>query len=166
MKKFLGTLFFIPLVIWLTIVGFRTVMFNRDCGGHLKRAADANTIQLAIQELKVSVKYIEDNGMTSGYTSVFYNTPDEDLGFWYVNLKSSLEELEKVKPETSQLERSNLLLKLRQTLLDHSGKDGETVTKPAGISRYPSNSGFAWGFIMSLVMALVSAGMWFVGFYD
>lgn len=56
----------------------------------------------------------------------------------------------------SALEQSNCLLKLRDTLMDHSGENGkEALTMPHGISRYPSNGKFAVWLIIAAGMALV-----------
>ncbi|OGZ72000.1 MAG: hypothetical protein A2908_00980 [Candidatus Staskawiczbacteria bacterium RIFCSPLOWO2_01_FULL_38_12b] len=143
MIRLLATILLLPLPLWIGIRVYRAVVFKIECSGHIKRAADANTTELASQEMKVVVDYLEQHSMTSGYTSVLYRTPDEDVGFWYINLKSSLEELKKVKTGTSQLERSNLLLKLRQTLLDQK-EMGESVTTPKGISIFPHNTAFAF----------------------
>ncbi len=35
--------------------------------------------------------------MTSGYTSILWQTPDEDIGFWYTNLKASQQELQNLQ---------------------------------------------------------------------
>ncbi len=98
--------------------------------------------------METAISYIEKEQMTSGYTSVLWQAPDEDVSFWYSNLKSALEELKQVKPEATQLEKSNVLMKLRETLLDNSS----SVTAPQGISVYPHNAiVFYWG-ILSIVL--------------
>lgn len=132
-------------------------MFDRGCEGYLKRAADANTVALAEQNLAIAVKYAEDNGMTSGYTSIIYRTPDEDVGFWYSNLKASLEELRSITPEATQLERTNILMKLRETLLDEGNE--VKVTVPNGISIFPDNTMYA---ILGVLSILFSAIFWFL----
>lgn len=139
MKKALGVFLILTFVAW---GGYRVVAninFKRNCGGYLKRAADANTVQLAQRELSTALSYIEKEGLITGYTSVIYRTPSEDVGFWHTNLKASLEELNTVSPNATQLEKSNVLLKLRQTLLDHTG-GSESITVPSGISVYPNNA--------------------------
>jgi hypothetical protein len=136
----------------------RNLSFVNECSGHLKRAADANTIELAAKELSQAVKYLEVNNMTSGYTSVFYRTPDEDIGFFYNNLKGSLVELNKVNEQTSQMEKSNLLMKLRETLTDH-GKEGTVVTIPSGLYKYPHNIGFGIAITLSGLIGLIGCGM-------
>lgn len=115
---------------------YKSIIFDLNCTGHLKLAADSNTVEIAKKELEIALQYLEGKKLTSGNTSVFWNTPQNDLDFWYKNLKSSFEELNKITADTSQLERTNVLMKLRETLLDH-GTDGDVVTVPSGISLYP-----------------------------
>ena len=124
--------------------------FSMGCEQYLKRAADANTVTLAAENLTVALTYIEKNELTNGVVSIFLNQPENDLGYWYKNLKSSLTELEKVEEGTSQLERSNLLMKLRETLTDVEGGEGggTCVTAPNGISIYPQNVSYFWLYLM------------------
>ena len=138
----------------------KSVQFDIGCGGHLKRAADANTIELAMQELEVSVAYCKDQNLTSGYTSVFYRTPDEDIGFWFKNLSASLAELEALPATSSSLEKSNILIKLRETLLDQ-GKE-VSVTLPFGISRYPNNLMLGIPFIILCLWMIIGWIFFFV----
>jgi hypothetical protein len=116
--------------IWLLIA------FDCGCGDHLKRAADANTISLEKQELQTAVKYLEDNKLTEGSTKMIFDYPRYELGFFYANLRASLTELDTISPQASQLEKSNVLLKLRETLIDH-GSYGDSVTCPEGITVFP-----------------------------
>lgn len=145
-KFLLALLLCAPFLIWGGVRVKKAIVFKIQCSDHLKRAADANTIELARQEMKVVIDYLEKNGLTEGYTSVLYKSPDEDVGFWYKNLKAAFQELENVKPEATQLERTNVLMKLRETLVDQG--ESVQVTEPSGISVYPSNSGYAvWGML-------------------
>lgn len=95
----------------------KKVVFEQNVKGYLKRAGDANTIELANVELTKALDYLEANNLTSGYTSILWKTPDEDIDFWYRNLKASQRELQTLNSE-SPLERTNVLMKLRETLLD------------------------------------------------
>lgn len=108
-----------------------------NCTGRLKRAADASSIELATKELDVAINYIEKKGMTKGNTSIFFEVPSNDLEYWYTNLCTTREELKALKPNSSDFEKSNMLMKLRETLLDHSDK-GESVTHPSCLSLYPN----------------------------
>ena len=162
MKVFGGMLAFVSVVLFLLWGGVRfykaEVTWEQNVHGHLKRAADANTIQLAKEELETALKYVEANNITSGYTSIIWNTPDEDIGFWYRNLKESLAELEKCEAGcTTQLEQTNVLMKLRETLLDEG--QSVSVTDPTGISIFPSNTAFMWWAILSFVFAVIGVIM-------
>ena len=156
MKKFLGVLFIAIFVAWGLTRIVLSINFDRFCSGYLKRAADANTVELAKTNLAMALSYAEDKGLSSGYTSIIYRTPDEDVGFWYNNLEAALIELDKIGADATQLEKTNVLMKLRETLLDQ-GKEKISVTFPEGISVFPSNNGFAvWGFI-GLLIAIAGA---------
>ena len=164
MKAFAGVLLILVFLAWVAFRIVNVITFGIDCEGHIKRAADANTVELATQEMRTVVSYLKSHGMTSGYTSVTYRTPDEDVGFWYQNLESSLKELEMVSPQASQLEKSNLLMKLRETLLDEG--QGVSVTSPEGISVFPNNTVYAiWGLI-GLVFGIVGVIMFILGIED
>ena len=114
MNKLIGI---ILMLLASVIFGFRiskNIEFKQNVSGYLKRAADANTIALANQELTKVIDYLEANNITEGYTSIFYETPNEDISFWYQNLKASQLELTNLQSE-SALEKTNVLMKLRET---------------------------------------------------
>ena len=157
MKVFAGVLLILVFLAWVVFRIVNVITFGIDCEGHIKRAADANTVELATQEMKTVVSYLKNRGMTSGYTSVVYRTPDEDVGFWYQNLESSLKELETVSPQASQLEKSNLLMKLRETLLDEG--QSVSVTSPEGISVFPNNTAYAIWCLIGFVFGIVGVIM-------
>lgn len=90
---------------------------------------------------------MEANSLTSGYTSILWRTPDEDIGFWYKNLKASQNELQNLKPE-SVLEKTNVLMKLRETLVDTGEKSNVTV--PKGLAVYPNN--LLWSVLLSIAI--------------
>lgn len=142
----------LPLMI---LCGWRTgvmLEYGRSIEGHLKRAADANSIEMAERELQTALSAMEARGMTEGYSSVFYQTPGDDIGYWHDNLKTSLEELRALPPDASPLEKSNMLIKLRETILDHDS-EGENVTAPSGISAYPHVKLFAGLCVLFTLMA-------------
>ncbi|MGB7762916.1 MAG: hypothetical protein WBL61_23985 [Bryobacteraceae bacterium] len=148
----------ISLPIWGGVRIVASIRYGIDCGRQ-KRAADANNIELAKQELAVATSYLERHRMMAGYTSVLYNEPSEDVGFWYKNLDMSLQELEREPATASELEKSNLLLKLRQTLLDTSSGT-ESVTEPSGISIFAHNvayAAWAWISLLAVVAGFIAA---------
>lgn len=138
----------------MTTCTVKNIQFNRNCEGYLKRAADANTVETAKAELEKAIAYMDAKNLKVGYTSVIYTSPSEDVEFWYKNISASYKELGLIDSTSSQLEKSNMLMKLRETLLDDSS-EGTDVTVPDGISRYPDNT--LWGLLMWL------AGFLFLG---
>jgi hypothetical protein len=137
-----------------------TYSFSIDCGGHIKRAADANTVELAKQELVTVIQYCDDHALTSGVVSIFLKQPKNDIGFWYKNISSSLNELNKLDSNATQLEKTNVLMKLRETLTDQ-GENGLCITAPNGITIYPHNVGFFIWVVFGSVLAIV--GIVFIG---
>lgn len=138
-------LFGLSFLAWGTTRTIDGIQYGRQVNGHLALAASANSIDLAKQQMQIAVHNMEDAGTTTGFTSVLWTDPSEDVGFWYSNLKSSLTELNSVTSATSELERSNILLKLHQTVTAHKSQDAD-VFSPDGISVFPNNVRFAlWG---------------------
>lgn len=150
MKTFLINLVIILVcLVCPTCCVVKHVQFNQQCAGYIKQAADANTVELSLERLNLAINYVEANNLTSGYTSVMWRTEDENIGFWYDNLKACQHELQTGLNGTP-LEKTNLLLKIRESLLDnHEGNDSLTI--PDGISRYPHN--LPWG-ILNLISIL------------
>jgi hypothetical protein len=138
------------------------ILFNIHCKGHLKRAADSNTVELAKRELRTALSFLESNDLTDGYTSIIYQTPDEDIEFWYTNINSALTELKALPKDSSPLEKTNVLMKLRETLCD-VGEKGIKLTVPDGISIYPRNASWAFVGSLSAIGTLVGFLLWFFG---
>ena len=138
----------------LTLTIFQDKKFERACTDHLHRAAVANTIELASSELGIALKYLEDHDLTAGNTALFFETPADDLGFWYQNLKAAHGVLLH-EQGASQLERTNVLLKLK-----------ESITSPPGwISVYPNQR--TWNGLMAICMALFMFGfVWVLATMD
>ena len=109
---------------------------------------------MANQELTKVIDYLEANNITEGYTSIFYETPNEDISFWYQNLKASQLELTNLQSE-SALEKTNVLMKLRETLVDNGEKT--RVTIPPGLAVYPNNT--MWALLNLLATILGFSGL-------
>ena len=62
----LGFILCLSFVGWSGLRVYKSIIFNIEVGGHLKRAADANTIELAKEEMEIVVSYLEKSGMKSG----------------------------------------------------------------------------------------------------
>jgi preprotein translocase subunit SecF len=156
----IGILFMILVGIWITTLWYNNYKFTVDIGGHMERASNANTIELAIEEMEDVVTNMERRELTKGYTSIAFPEPSEDVGFWYKNMNDSLKELKSISPNATQLEKSNILMKLRETLQNSGDNGGEEIVVPAGISRYPYNTLYAiWGVLSILILIF---GVYFI----
>lgn len=160
MKTTIGITLTIISALCIVFYSINSIKFNQNCSGFLKRAADANTVELALKELNKTIGYVEKNNLTTGYTSIMYNTPNEDIEFWYNNLKECQDELSKITSESSSLEKTNLLMKLRETLTDN-GSEGTDLTIPDGLARYPDN--ISWGLLLILgIISFLGVVIWFL----
>ena len=155
MKTFACIFAAIWLAATISFISMR-IEFAQKCTGFLEQAADANTIELALDRLDRAIHYVEKKGWTDGYTSILWRTEDENVGFWYANLKASRQELVDAK-ESTQLEQTNVLMKLRETLTDSS--DGTTyITYPCGLWKYPHNGLFALlSWVVNILMVVAVA---------
>lgn len=131
------------------------IEFSQQCSGYLKQAADANTVELALDRLNLAVKYIEEKGYTNGYTSIVYKTEDENIGYWYQNIKACQKELNEALDGT-QLEKSNVLMKVRESLTDN-GEKGTVLTVPSGLAKYPHN-------LLLAILEIIGAFLVVIGF--
>lgn len=153
------------LAVWTILMGLtapgicivKSIQFNQQCAGYLKQAADANTAELALERLNLAIDYVERHELTEGYTSVLWKTEDENIGYWYRNLKACQSELEGCIGAT-QLEQSNVLMKVRESLTD-DGENGTSLTIPCGISRYPYNTAWGWTRFFSYLILLFGIGL-------
>lgn len=131
----------IPLIVYgMAIV--KTIPMDANCVSYFEMAADANSVELAEKHLTSGIEYLEENNLTEGNTKVLIYKPTCDLGLWYENLKSAQAQLQELssKEELTELEESNALMKLRETLLNSEG----SVTHPSMISFYPNHIGWFW----------------------
>jgi hypothetical protein len=121
--------------------------FERQCEDHLRIATHTNSIETAIVEVDAAISYVEANHLTDGSTDVFLKTPSHDLSFWYQNLKTARQSLLAVPKTATEMEKSNVLLKLKETL----------SLVPSGISLYPHT--LFWALTPLLGLALVTLGL-------
>ena len=105
----LGILIIVLGAIAPTICVVKAIQFNQECGGYLKQSADANTPEIALDRISKALEYMEANNLTDGYTSVLWQTEDDNIGFWYNNVKACKAELDGCL-NSSQLEKTNVFL--------------------------------------------------------
>lgn len=146
-------------LLWFGVT--KSIQFKRGCSGHLKRAAAANTIQLAEIELAQAVGYVETNQLSSGDTSVLYSLPENELDFWYENLKASLAELQATCADADRLSVSNQLIKLRETIMDR-GEKRSRVTVPPNAFVFPHQVVYR-GLGLAAVTGMLIGGAGWIG---
>ena len=152
----LAILFTAVFIVWIVIRGVASYKFDVGCGQYLQRAATANSISLASSNLDSALQYIESHNLTSGQVSIILKQPKNDITYWYSNLKSAQTELKNMSPDAAQLEISNELMKIKETLISNTS-DGETLIFPDGIEIYPNNVGLFW---MSLISGVGGLALW------
>lgn len=140
--------------MWLTVRSVKDVQFDINCTQHIKRAADANTIETAKEELSKAISYAEKNNLTEGTVSIFLNQPKNDIGYWYKNITKAYAELKNLPEDATPLEKTNVLMKLRETLIDEDSENSGTI--PDGISVYPYNVSYFWWGLLSGVFCFSS----------
>lgn len=142
---------FIILCI-LTVVQIReAISFDKNCIQYLKRASNANSVEMAKEELGKAISYAERHKLTEGIVHIFIQQPKNDIGYWYSNMVTAYEELDNLSENSTPLEKTNVLMKLRETLTDNN----DDVTVPEGISIYPNNACFFWCSLILLIASLL-----------
>lgn len=145
----------IPFIVYGVAI-MKTKQMDANCISYFEMAANTNSIELAENYLSSGIEYLEKNNLTKGDTKVIIYKPTKDLKLWYENLKSTQIQLQKLnaKEKLTELEESNILINLRETLLNSDGH----VTHPNMISFYPNHIGWS-------VVLLLSWLLWFVAFF-
>lgn len=159
----LTILFLLSTLIWAGARIVAAVQFELGCASFMKRAAGANTVELAKEELGKAINFARENNLTEGTVSIFLRNPSNDMGFWYRNMNAAHEELVTMPEDASQLERTNVLMKLRESLTDNT--DGSSsVIVPSGISIYPHNVAYFWWSVISFAGLTTFFFMWAVAY--
>ena len=145
-----------PVLLILTCVtmAYREYASRRDVLDYLKLAADAPNLALAERYLSTAVHNMEARRWTAGSTALIFKAPRRDIGFWYQNTRGALDEVKTLiatSAELTPVDRSNALVKLRETLMD-----GIALTYPEWIELAPHNAFFFWVTLLSAVASLNS----------
>ncbi|MCL2462595.1 MAG: hypothetical protein FWF44_08010 [Defluviitaleaceae bacterium] len=152
----LAILFTAVFIAWAVIRIAASYAFNVNCEQYLQRAATANSIALASSNLDTALQYLEDRGLTSGQVSIILHQPSNDIGYWYSNLKSAQTELKNMDANATQLEVSNELMKIKETLISTTS-NGEVLIRPDGMEIYPHNGILFW---MSVIGGIPALALW------
>lgn len=142
----------VPIIVYACGI-VHCIEFSVNCTDYLKLAADANSTKLAEKHLTAAIEYLETNHLTFGHTGIIIKSPQNDIGIWYENLKSAQTNLHFLneKEDLTDLEESNALMKLRETLLDEG-----TITHPQHISFYPAHVSWFWSMVLIWLLWIVA----------
>lgn len=159
MKAFLIFLCVVCIIVPFIVYGVaiaKDIRMDSNCISYFTMAADANSVSIAEKHLTSGIKYLEDNNLTNGNTKLLVYKPIHDIGLWYENLKSAQTQLQELnaKEDLTELEESNALMKLRETLLDSDGY----VTNPQMIAYYPNHVGWLWAMILIWLLWVAAFG--------
>lgn len=161
MRKLLKTSLILAIIFTLMFCGWGIVrivkaeIFRMNCKEYILRASEASSIEIAKTELSKAISYAEKNNLTQGIVHIIIKDPANDVGFWYKNMKTAYEELDNIAEDASALEKTNVLMKLKESLTDTTEKNDIIATTPQGISIYPYNVLYLlWGFI-SFIAAII-----------
>lgn len=127
----------IPIIYYGWMIG-KTITFSKNCSQHFELAANANSVEIAELQLTKGIDYLESHNLTKGDCKLFIaNNPKNNITIWYTNLKIAQQQLQDMIRDSNytNLEESNVLMKLRETLYD-----GERLVTPSGISFYPNRT--------------------------
>jgi len=155
-KSLLGTIILIALiVITITFLSFRIfsfVNFNANCANYLRVATNAGTIENATYNADIAINFLKNHNLDSGFTSTLYKTQDENLEYFFKNLTDTVTSMKNLPQNASELEKSNVLLKFREVLLDNN-----SLSIPTGISIFPFNIHCAiLGWMLFVTWSIVS----------
>jgi len=144
----------IIILIGMIIVTIVCWYGNRvGCKDYLKLAGDAPNVQKANEFLEKALVYMEKRGLTSGNSAFIFRTPSSDVGIWYNQIKGAQQTVANIigrGDAASQLEKDNVLMKIREVVLDQDEK-GTTVTMPPNITIFP----FQWLFLLTIVVGVL-----------
>ena len=132
-----------PFPNWIYSI-VKDIQFSANCGDYLELSADANSVVLAEKHLTTAINYLEENNLTSGQAKWFVAYPKNDISLWFENLKTAQIQLQEMIKDGNytELEQSNMLMKLRETLMD--GGENERITLPLAISLAPNGTLLVW----------------------
>lgn len=151
---------------WLSVRAYLGLYFTAEVDPHLRRAATAVNLEMALTALNQTNQALDAWGMCLDYkagakcytTAVFTPTPEESIGEWRLKLDAIQQELLEIaagtpSPETQQ--RTKIaLIRMYQVLLSQ-GSEGASSVSPGGISAYPNNTLFWWWGLLSGVLFCV-----------
>ena len=134
---------------------YKNIQFGIHCEAFLHRTANDTSVSIAKDHLQIAIDYCESHELTHGYTSIMYDTNDDNIEIWYNTLKKSFTDLDKLSTNATQKEKNIALTKVR-SILTITDKTGDiTIVCPEGISIYPYNGKYLLWILVSIMILLL-----------
>lgn len=149
--KFYVTLMIASVLVfagWFVARVNAAIKFEEEVGGYLDNYVEAGNTQTAIENLDMAIKALEAKGLTEGQISIFWESPNNNVGIWYQNLLESKKVLEESLKEGKR-DQVIVLEKQRNGL--KGSENNSSVRTPEGISIYPLNKAYFGWCILSIV---------------
>lgn len=121
--------------------------FAENCTAHIEKAATASSVEIAKEELALAIEYVEKNIYKEGNDAY----EDENVEYWYNNMKAAYEKLENVPADASEEAKSTVLLQINESLLKHTVL-GKEVELPNNIKDYLSIVNYNVLCVISLIV--------------
>ena len=93
-RRALFTLFGIIAVMCIASAIISTIFFRIKCETPLRKAALAETLPEAKVNLDKAIQFVEQNWLTTGYSSLFFKDDEYNITKWYATLKSAQSEID------------------------------------------------------------------------
>ena len=93
-RRALFTLFGIIAVMCIASAIISTIYFRIKCETPLRKAALAETLPEAKVNLDKAIQFVEQNWLTTGYSSLFFKDDEYNITKWYATLKSAQSEID------------------------------------------------------------------------
>lgn len=154
------TFTFICILLTIITIGCCTsdrINYVQECGSYINQINNANDPELALKNINIAIKYLEDNDITHGYTSAIYKTEGDNIEFFYKNLLSCRKNIQdfinKYMNNGNNVIDDSVIGKqyawqmIKEKYFDELGFKGE----PLGISRYPHNTAYMIMWIILII---------------
>ena len=92
-RRILFTIFGIITIMCIASAIISTIYFRVKCETPLRKAALAETLPEAKVNLDKAIQFVEQNQLTTGYSSLFFKEDEYNITKWYAMLKSAQSEL-------------------------------------------------------------------------
>ena len=93
-RRILFTIFGIITIMYIAGAIISTIYFRVKCETPLRKAALAETIPEAKVNLDKAIQFVEQNQLTTGYSSLFFKEDEYNITKWYATLKSAQSEID------------------------------------------------------------------------